>query len=526
MKKVLIRGIGLIIIIFILSGFFVLERIGKLTLIEEMRDRHERLYNHYQEIMLNMEIAQTELYRHQAGYTRNIDTMVDNVLEIEDTVTRLKAEYEPYLGEDICNRCHNAQVKFDTLQTRLDEAAVQLRKYEDKVSFIITVRDDEISGSLEKEAIREGDEVLDVVREGIATSSMMTGQMDKLQTAALHDARIFIIGTIMASAAISLIVVVLIIIEMRNPMLKLVEGIKRVSLGRYDSKVDIVSDDEIGYLAKTFNEMTDNLNTANREKDRLVAELQQLNDSLEEKVLKATEELKLTHEQILRSETLSAIGVFASGVAHELATPISSLVSYVQVVKKKMTAHGQSDGEMEIIEQELLRCRNILRGMLAFARAPEEQKTSTDINGMLQDLLALIKYQAKYKSVEITEKLSQAIPTVMAIPGQLRQVFMNLIMNALQSMPEGGKLEVETFAKGDRIGIKIADTGCGISEDDIGKVFQPFYTSKNTGTGLGLSISYRTVKEHGGNMEVMSREGKGTIFYVYLPVKPSYVKIR
>jgi two-component system NtrC family sensor kinase len=518
MKKILIRGIVLIIIIFTLSGVFILYRLDSLASVEKVRDRHEKIYNQYQMILLNMERAQAELYRHQAGYTRNINNVVENVLEIEDMMALLETEYEHYLHDELCNSCHDAQIKFDELQARLEKAADHLNNYENRVSFFITVRNEEISNSLEKEALRDGEEVLDVIGDGLRATTIMTGQMVELQSAALRSGRISIVITIFLSAAIALVVVVLTIIEMRNPLLKLVEGIKKVSSGRYDSKVDLVSDDEIGYLAKTFNTMTDNLNAVTREKDRLLEELRQLNDNLEERVRKAVEELDLTHKQMLRNETLSAVGVFASGVAHELATPLSSLVSYVQMMKKKTAAYGQYSTEMELVEKELLRCRNILRGMLAFSRAPEKEQTPTDLNGVLQDLLTLVQYQARNKNVLIQKHLSPSLPFVMAITGQLRQVFMNIIMNALQSMPDGGELEVETFAKGNRVGVKITDTGCGIPEEDMERIFQPFYTSKETGTGLGLSISYGIVKAHGGDIEVISEEGKGTTFYVYLPV--------
>jgi len=266
--------------------------------------------------------------------------------------------------------------------------------------------------------------------------------------------------------------------------------------------------------------MTDNMNTMTRQKEILMNEIKELKTELERRDLEATEELKITHEKMLRNETLSVAGTFASGVAHELATPLASILSYLQMVKGKVPLQDQLKGDIDLIERELQRCKGILRGMLDFARAPEQEKMLTNVNNILRDLLALIGYQAEYKNIVIKEDLNPAVPSIMAVPGQLRQVFMNVIINALQSMSESGELNVSTAfnANSQRIVVAVKDTGHGIPEEEINKIFQPFYTSKKTGTGLGLSISYGIIKGHGGDIEVKSDYEKGTTFFIYLPV--------
>ncbi len=159
--------------------------------------------------------------------------------------------------------------------------------------------------------------------------------------------------------------------------------------------------------------------------------------------------------------------------------------------------------------------------MLDFARAPEQEKTLTNINDILRDILLLVSYQPEYKNIVIKEDLNPAVPGIMAVHGQLKQVFMNVIINALQSMPEGGELIISTALNGDRkkIIVTVKDTGHGITEEEMSRIFQPFYTSKKTGTGLGLSISYGIIKGHGGEIEVKSDLEKGTAFLIYLPVE-------
>ena len=235
----------------------------------------------------------------------------------------------------------------------------------------------------------------------------------------------------------------------------------------------------------------------------------------------ATDELKATHEHMLRTETLSAVGTLASGVAHELATPLSSIINYVQMIRRRTGGGDGLEAEMGIIENELVRCRDILRGMLAFVRPPEKEMVPTDVNGALRDLIELTRHRARSGKIEIKSNLDPSLPLVTAVPGQLRQVFMNIMVNALEAMPEGGEIGVSTSLEdeGRKVAVRISDAGSGISAEDINRIFDPFFTNKKSGTGLGLSISYGIVKGHGGDIVVESEEGKGTTFVISLPVK-------
>jgi two-component system NtrC family sensor kinase len=278
----------------------------------------------------------------------------------------------------------------------------------------------------------------------------------------------------------------------------------------------------MGFIARSFNEMTSSLARITGEREALITEVRGMNNQLEQRVHEATEQLKMAHEKMLRSETLSAVGTFASGVAHELATPLSSVLSYFQTVKRSIPAEARLAEDIGIIESELTRCIGILRGMLSFARAPEMEKTVTNINAVISELLALFRYQTEYKKVTIIEELGRDVPDIVAVPGQLKQVFLNIILNALQSMTSGGELTVSTFAAGEgegrRVAVRISDTGEGIADDEINKIFRPFYTTKKSGTGLGLALSYGIIRGHGGDIEVNNNAEKGTTFIVYLPV--------
>lgn len=518
MKKKLLLGLSLITLIFIISGVFILHNLNVITSNHEVKEQQEKIISRYNSILINLKGAQAELYRHQAGYTRDINVLVDSVLQLEEMLTLTKNDYTKLIGKASCDRCHLARGKLNTIMPMFEEIEFLLKKYKARISRIVTLGDFELSRPLEADATQDGDKIIGEMTTIQHAALKMNEKLETFQVTAIERANYSIIVAIVISVLLSIIIVVVIMRSIAGPVLKLVKGIENVASGRFDSKVEIVSRDEIGFLAETFNTMTDNLNRTTQQKESLMLELRDLNSDLERRIEEAKEELRITHENMLRSETLSVVGTFASGVAHELATPISTIISYFGMMKGRLSAQDAEDAD--IIESELHRCRNILRGMLNFARTPEKEKSLTDVNSIIRDILALVKYQTEYRKIVISEDLADGLPGIMAVPGQLRQVFMNIIVNALQSMSGSGELSVSTSAEGDsgNIVIRISDTGCGIPEGEINKIFNPFYTSKESGTGLGLSISYGMIKGHGGDIEVKSGYGKGTMFKISLPI--------
>ncbi len=525
MKKKLVLGLGLIAVLFILSGIFIIINLNIIISSEELKSRQEKILDRYGSIQNNIKSAQAELYRHQAGYSRDIDSLVEYVLGLEDMISLTKKDYSASLTKVACNHCHSAKGKVETLNKAFDEVDSLLKQYKEKISLIVTSTDVKLTDPLEKEAAKEGDEIVNIVGEIRHATLKMNRQMEETQTASINKSRYSILTAIILTILFSSGILIIVIKSVTRQVDVLVKGVERVSGGDYSSKVPIASKDEIGFLAKTFNTMTENLNAVTCQKEILLAELQKLNNDLEQRIHEAKEELRMTHEMMLRSETLAAVGTFASGVAHELATPLSSVIGYFQMVKNRMPIPENLKSDCALIENELLRFKNILGSMLNFARKPGQERMPTDINAMIHDLLTLIRYQTEYKNIRIDEDLSPDMPDIMAVPGQMRQVFMNIIVNALQSMPDGGELKVSTFSEkaGNKIATVISDTGCGIMDNDKDKIFQAFYTTKKAGTGLGLSISHGVIKAHGGDIEVESEPGKGTTFYVYLPVEDSIV---
>jgi len=230
------------------------------------------------------------------------------------------------------------------------------------------------------------------------------------------------------------------------------------------------------------------------------------------------EELRQTQEQLIQSAKLAAIGELASNVAHEINNPLTSIIGFTELSKEEDDL-GMIRRSLAIIEKESLRARDIVKQLLGFARKKPLQLTEVKINDVLREVVVLSSSQARMSKVKISEEYGD-VPVTTGDIDQLKQVFLNVITNAVHAMPDGGTLTIKTSIRGEYIFMRITDTGPGIPEDIRQRIFEPFFsTKKEKGTGLGLSISYRIIQDHGGRIDVESEDGKGATFIIRLPVK-------
>jgi len=223
-------------------------------------------------------------------------------------------------------------------------------------------------------------------------------------------------------------------------------------------------------------------------------------------------------QQLLTSEKLASIGLLSAGVAHEINTPLTGISSYVQILQKKLSrsSHGQI---LEKIEAQTERVARIIKNLLNFARNPSEASFhKVDIKENLQEIISLIEYKLKTMNINLELKLEKLRP-LWAQGERLQQVFINIILNAIDAMPDGGTLSIALSENSKQAMIKIQDTGTGIKDQHLPHIFDPFFTTKGVGkgTGLGLSISYAIIKEHEGQITVESEWGKGSLFTIYIP---------
>jgi len=279
---------------------------------------------------------------------------------------------------------------------------------------------------------------------------------------------------------------------------KLASASEQVAHGNLDAQVEIRSHDELRELADAFNFMA----AALKKRDEKVREF--------------------TTRRIMESERLAHIGQLAAGVAHEINNPLQGIVTYSHLLLERATTGNGTRESLEKIVKQANRCRDIIRGLLDFSRQRKPEKRLSSVNRVLEECVSLVDNQALFLNIRMVKHLAQDVPRVLMDPSQIQQVFMNMIINAAEAMNGAGQLTLRTrhVPAESAVEVQFTDSGHGIKEEDLDRIFNPFFTTKEVGhgTGLGLAISYGIVKEHKGTITVESEEGQGATFTIRLPV--------
>jgi two-component system NtrC family sensor kinase len=256
-------------------------------------------------------------------------------------------------------------------------------------------------------------------------------------------------------------------------------------------------------------------------------ELQQELQTAYQQLSESHEQLKLSQQQLIHAEKLTSLGQLAASIAHEVNNPLAGVLLYTQLLEKKIRGKNEVpiDTAMDYLskmEFELVRSTRLIRDLMDFAKQTPLEFQEINLNSVMDKALDLIAHSAKTQHIEVTREFDPKLPPLMGDSHQLHQVFTNLILNAVQVMPDGGKLTLSTSVTPENeIKAEVTDTGCGIPPENMGKLFTPFFTTKSEvkGVGLGLAVSYGIIKNHKGRIEVASEVNKGTTFSVYLPLK-------
>ncbi len=251
--------------------------------------------------------------------------------------------------------------------------------------------------------------------------------------------------------------------------------------------------------------------------DLLFTLCNQMAVSIENAVL--NEEAMESQKMIYQADKLATVGTLAASLAHEIKNPIGAIKGFTQVIDKAVEDHDMDAIRdfKDVVPRQLDRINEIMERLLMLSRPGKKEKCGVDVNKVLDDIIKLIKKQAMKQQIEIVVTFDD-LPKIKADPGQLTQAFLNLALNAVQAMPNGGLLELRTRMKGiDNISVEVIDTGTGISVEKLPRIFDPFFTTKETGSGLGLAVTKKIIDDHRGNIEAISSAGKGTSFTVVLP---------
>jgi two-component system, NtrC family, sensor kinase len=309
------------------------------------------------------------------------------------------------------------------------------------------------------------------------------------------------------------------------PLTDLERGARRLATGNFDKPIPVRGDDEFGSLAKSTNAMMVNVKKSHEELAGWV-------EKLEEKVKERTEELRLAEAEVARGEKLASIGQLAAGIAHELNNPLTGVLTFTSLLRQKMP-EGSADAEdLDLVIRETKRCASIIRRLLDFAREKTPEKALVNLNQLVVDTVRFVERSAALQQVEIVTELDDDLPQLSVDGDLIKQVLMNILVNAQQAIDGPGRVTVRSRLLPARklpgggepapvVEIAISDTGCGIPAANLQRIFDPFFTSKEVGkgTGLGLSVSYGIVRSHGGEIEVESTVGEGSTFRILLPAR-------
>jgi two-component system NtrC family sensor kinase len=353
---------------------------------------------------------------------------------------------------------------------------------------------------------------------GVLDTNISLAKADAQLTASSHEILTYTVFAVLTIAFLSWLFVWRVVGE---PIRKLKDSTERLADGDLGYQIEVRSRDEVGDLARSFNGMSLQLQAANEE---IVAWAR----TLEDRVAQKTHELKRAHDHVLHVEKMATVGKMAAVVAHEINNPLSGILTYAKLLRKWLD-RGDAAGEkrqesldcLELIASESRRCGDLVKNLLSFSRTPPMNVQTTDLNAVVERAVRVVQHQLELNAIQLQMNLARNIPPVQCDPSQIEQVLLALAMNAIDAMPRGGNLWIQTTPTEscDSVDITVRDDGMGIPADVLPNIFEPFLTTKESGVGLGLAISHGIIERHNGHIEVASETGKGTTFTITLPME-------
>jgi signal transduction histidine kinase len=333
--------------------------------------------------------------------------------------------------------------------------------------------------------------------------SLMLSSYEQSWKAFQQTQRVLLLFSL-SGLALGAVIVWLLVRRATEPLRQLRDSAEAVGRGDFSHRIDIQSKDELGELAAVFNQMTGNL-------QKSLAQLE-----------KTVEILRATQAQLSHTEKLSAVGEFVAGVAHELNNPLTALIGYAELLQMS-TVTDDDRSSLQRISSSAERCHKIVQSLLSFARQHPPERKLASVNALVEAVIEILIYELRTNNIKVEKELSAHLPRLLLDPHQIQQVFLNIVNNARQAIEahrQRGAIRITTSVVEQRVRITFQDDGPGISEENLAKIFNPFFTTKpvGKGTGLGLSLSYGIIQEHGGSITAASKLGHGTTFIIELPI--------
>ena len=344
--------------------------------------------------------------------------------------------------------------------------------------------------------------------------------LDKLDAIISNNTRTTIFDSILITLIIAFFSGLFITVLVNRPIQKITKGIEEVGSGNLNYKIKVKSHDELGQVARRFNDMSSKLDAAYKE-------IKDWSENLNQKVQEKSEELKNIYNQVIQIEKLASLGKLSATVAHELNNPLEGILTYSKLITKKLKSE-QVNGNtqklisyLELISDESSRCGKIVKDLLLFSHKEEDQFTQEEITSIIDKSITLINHHLEINRVGLQKLYEVKDLKIFCNTQKIQQALMSLLINSIEAMPAGGNITVKLSRDDHHAILRIIDEGTGISEKDLPHIFEPFYSTKDVGkgTGLGLAVVYGIITHHNGSITVENTSEKGTTFLIKLPIE-------
>jgi signal transduction histidine kinase len=340
-----------------------------------------------------------------------------------------------------------------------------------------------------------------------------------------------LIGGVVASV---LLLYLIFVCFFRKPVTDIVQTMSRARHGNLAIRARVYRGDELGEIAAGFNQMMDEIASRSHEREQLLREIGSLNSELVQRVNHATAELRAANGNLMRTqqrlsyaERMAAIGQVTASLAHEIGTPLNAMAGHLHLLSQNHPQCGDTQRRLKIINSQLASIVQTVKSLLERTHRRPLEPQLTDVNQIVEEVLLLVGPLFESRNVRVLRQLDPRLPSVLADREGLHQVFLNLVNNSLDAMPDGGEMKFVTnyLAREDRVELRFVDSGIGIAPDARDHLFEPMWTTKKSGSGLGLTIAREIVVEHGGEIECVTQVEHGAEFRVLLPAVVSLLTV-
>jgi len=476
MRKKVAIGFITLALITLASGIYIMFQIGKTS------DQLQGLVASHQveiirrNLLARLNRVQFDFYLINTRYARSVGAIVTDVQEMQAAAAQ-------------CGGCHHSAQMEATLQTIRNE----MEAYKGLLSRVLTMRANLARvENEERRAFLQGEQLIASLNHIVDQASSSLAEKTQRSLRDIEKTKTVLFILLVSGPLLLAIFSILMITSITKPLNVILNAIGMLKKGNLNFRIETPLKDEFAEVAAAFNEMTRTLN-----------------------------------EQLHRmqmTEQMAVCGQLAAGLAHEIKNPLAGIKVAIEVLSDELTFSAENRDTLQKVVAEIRRLESLMKNFLDFARPPKPQFVRTDINGILETTISFLMKQTsvtqgKPQTAQIVKDLDEHLPSITADPQQLRQVFMNLLLNAREATVNGGIIRVKTLFDHSRaIQIDISDTGHGIAPDILNKVFQPFFTTKPKGTGLGLAISKQLIEQHNGTIQAENGPPGGATFRIQIPV--------